>query len=68
MSGQVRQVRKSIVEAYWALRGTQEGRYGCIAVGFTVEFIECTCGIPCLHALEVHPRSDSCGGLGRAGS
>ena len=22
--------------------------------------------LPCLHAPEVHPRSDSCGGLGRA--
>ena len=40
------------------------GRYGCISVGFTTKFIKCSCGIPCLHAPEVHPRSDLCGGLG----
>ena len=26
----------------------------------------CSCGIPCLHAPEVHSRFDSCGGLGQA--
>ena len=36
-----------------------------LSVGTTAKFIECSCGIPCLHALEVHSRSDSCSGFGR---
>ena len=47
-------------------RDTQEGRYSCISVGFTAKFIGCPRGIPCLHALEIHSRSNSCSGLGRA--
>ena len=57
---------KAIIEVYWALQGTREGRYGCLPVGFTAKLIECSCGVPCLHAPEVHFRFDSCGGLGRA--
>ena len=66
MSGQVRQAGKAIAEIYRTLRGTLEGRYGCLPVGFTAKIIECSCCIPCLHALEVHSRSDSCSGLGQA--
>ena len=55
MSGQVRQEKKAIAEVYWAIRGTRDGGYGCIPVGLTAKLIECTCGIPCLHAQEVHP-------------
>ena len=40
-------------------RGTREGRYGFLPIGITSKFIECSCGIPCLHALEVYSRSDS---------
>ena len=29
------------------------------SVGATTEFVECALGIPCLHAPEVHPGSDS---------
>ena len=57
---------KAIGEVYWALRGTQEGRYGCLSVGVTAKLIECLCGIPCLHAPKVHSKSDSCGGLEQA--
>ena len=63
MSGQVRQVGKAIAEVYWVFRGTREGRYSCMPVGFIAKFIECTCGIPCLHTPEIHPKSDSCGRL-----
>ena len=56
---------KFITEVYRALGGTREGRYGCLSVGVTAKLIECSCSIPCLHALEVHSRSDPCGGLGR---
>ena len=64
MSSQIWQVRKAIAEVYWALRGTREGRYDCIPVGVTAKLIECSCCISCLHASEVHFRSDSCSGLG----
>ena len=55
---------KAIIEVYWALLGTRNGRYGFLLVGFTIKLIKCSYGIPCLHALEVHSRFDSCGGLG----
>ena len=55
---------KAIAEVYRALQDTREGGYSCISLGTTTEFIECSCGVPCLHALEVHSRSDSCSGLG----
>ena len=55
---------KGIAEIYQAFRGTREGRYGCLLVGVTTKLIGCSCGIPCLYALEVHSRSDSYGGLG----
>ena len=64
--GQVRQEGKAIVEIYRALRGTREGRYSCLSVGVTTKPIGCSCGIPCLYAPEIHSRSDSYGGLGRA--
>ena len=54
---------KAIAEGYWALRGTREGRYNFLPVGFITKLIESSCGIPSLHALKVHPRSDSCSGL-----
>ena len=57
---------KAIVEVYWALRGIRDGRYDCLPVEFTVKLIKCSCGTPCLHPPEVHSRSDSCSGLGRA--
>ena len=56
----------TIAEVYRALRDNQEGGYSCISVGFIAEFIRCPRGIPCYHAPEVHSRSDSCSGLGRA--
>ena len=31
---------KAIAEIYQALQGTQEGGYGCLAVGFTTKLIE----------------------------
>ena len=37
-----------------------------LPVGVTAKLIRCSCGIPCLHAPEVHSRSNSCGGLGQA--
>ena len=46
---------KAIAEVYFALRGTREGRYGCLPVGSTAKLIGCSCGIPCLHALEYTP-------------
>ena len=57
---------KFIAEVYWALRGTREGGYSRVLVAVTTRFIEGSCGIPCLHAPEVHLRSDSRSGLGRA--
>ena len=65
MSGRVRQAEKSIIDVYQALRDTRDGGYNCVSVGFTPKFIGCSCGVPCLHAPEVHYRSDSCSGLGR---
>ena len=55
---------KVVTEVYRALRGTQEGKYSCLLVGVTSEFIGFSCGIPCLPAPEVHSRSDSSSGLG----
>ena len=63
MSGQVQQAGKAIVEVYWAFLGTRDGRYDCLSVGIISKLIECSCGIPCLHAPEVHSRSNSCSGL-----
>ena len=40
--------------------------YGCLLIGTTANFIDCSCGNPCLHAPEVYSRSDSCSGLGQA--
>ena len=64
MSGQIRQAGKSIAKIYGALRGTREVRYSFLPVGITVEFIGCSQRIPCLHALEIHFKSDSDSGLG----
>ena len=50
MSGQIRQAGKAIAEVYWTLRGTREGGYNCVPIGVTARFIECSCGILCLHA------------------
>ena len=55
-----------VAEVYRALQGTRAGWYSCLSVGTIAKFIECSCSIPCLHAPEIHPRSNSCGGLGRA--
>ena len=66
MSGQVRQAGKAIADVYLALQDTREGGYNCLLVGFIAKFIGCSCGVPFLHALEVHSRSNSCSGLGRA--
>ena len=41
MSNQVRQAGKTIAEVYQVLRGTREGGYGCLLVGFTAEFVRC---------------------------
>ena len=41
MSDQVWKVGETIAEVYRALRNTREGRYSCILVGFTTEFIKC---------------------------
>ena len=32
---------KAVAEVYRALRGTQEGRYNCLSIGITTEFIGC---------------------------
>ena len=66
MSGQVRQARKTITEVYQALRDTREGGYSWVSIGFTTKFIRYSCSVPYLHAAEVHSRSDSCSGIGRA--
>ena len=55
-----------MAKIYQALRGTREGRYSCLTVGATAKPIGCLCGIPCLHAPEIHSKLVSCGGLGRA--
>ena len=47
------------------LTSTQGGGYGCLPVGINAKLIGCSCGVPCLHALEGHSRSNSCRGLGR---
>ena len=60
-------MREAIAEIHRALQDTREGGCYCVSVGITVEFIECPQGIPCLHAPEVHSRSNSCSGIGRAG-
>ena len=65
MSDQVWQAGKVIVEIYWPFRGTREGRYSCLPVGTTSEFIKCSRRIPCLHSPEIHSRSGSCSGLGK---
>ena len=44
----------------------EEGWHSYLLVGATTKFIECPCSVPCLHALEVHSRSNSCSELGRA--
>ena len=43
-------------------------RVGTVAyrLALQAKFIRCSCCIQCLHAQELHPRSDSCGWLGRA--
>ena len=56
---------KAIAEVFRALRDTRDDGYSCISVDSTAEFIECSCGVPCLHDPEVHSRSDSCSGLGK---
>ena len=66
MSGQVKKAGKAIDEVYLTLRGIREGRYSCLPVRLTAKLIECSCGIPCLHAPEVHSKSDACSGLRRA--
>ena len=47
-------IREIIAEVYRALRSTREGWYSYLSIGTTTKFIECSCGIPCLHASEVH--------------
>ena len=44
------QAGKAVTEVYRALRSTQEGRNSRLSVGVTAKFIECSYGIPCLHA------------------
>ena len=66
MSDQVRQARRAVAEVYQALRDTREGGYSHVLVGFATKVIRCPRSIPCFHAPEVHPTSDSSVGLGRA--
>ena len=42
----------------------REGGYSCVPVGVIARFIKCSCCIPCLHAPEVHSRSNSYSELG----
>ena len=55
-----------VIEVYRVLQGTRDGLYSWLSIGIAAMFIECSCNIPCLHAWKVHPRSDSCGRLGRS--
>ena len=66
MSDQVGKRGETVTEVYRALQDTREGGYSCISVGFIAKFIRCPRGIPCLHAPEIHSKSDSCSGLGLA--
>ena len=59
-------MRKAVTEEYWALQDTQEGGYSHVPVGFTASLSGVHEVFPCLHALEVHSRFDSCGELRRA--
>ena len=57
---------ETVTDVYWALRDTQDGGSGCVSISTTTKLIRCPRGFPCLHALEVYSRSNSCGGLGIA--
>ena len=50
---------------FGALQGTRGGGYNQVFIGITARLIGCSCGIPCLHALKVNSRSESCSGLGQ---
>ena len=65
MSDQVQQAGEAFVKVHWTLLDTRDGGHNCVSVGPTTELIQCSLGVPRLHAPKIYSRSSSCSGLRR---